>query len=182
VLTHIVHGIEYPFNTRDEMTKQMPSLKKKYLSYEKFSNAKFEDFFSSKVIQASIKYEANEFESTYIENKGNNTFSIKPLPKAVQLSTANSFLIEDFNLDGNLDILEGGNFFRSNIQMGRYDASYGVLLLGDGKNNFSPVSAHNSGFSVKGEIRGIIPIKINDRTHYMIVRNNDAVEFFIKHE
>jgi hypothetical protein len=182
ILTHMVNGFEYPFNTRDEMTKQMPSLKKKYLSYEKFSKAKFHDFFSSKIIQESKMYEVNELESVYIENKGNNTFCMKPLPKASQLSTTNAFLIDDFNHDGNLDIVEGGNFFRSNIQMGRYDASYGLLLMGDGKGNFNPVPSKKSGISSKGEIRGMVPIKINKQIHYMIVRNNDTVEFYKQNE
>ena len=178
ILTVMVNGIEYPFNTRDEMTKQIPSLKKKYLSYQKFSQSKFSDFFPKDVIQKSIVYEVNDFKSVYIENKGDHVFEIKPLPKGVQFSTANAFLVEDFNKDGNLDILVGGNFFRSNIQMGRYDASYGQVLLGDGKNNFNCISASKSGFSVRGETRKILPIKLGSNMYYMAVRNNESVKFF----
>jgi len=178
VLTHVVDGIEYPYNTRDELTKQIPSLKKKYLSYKKFSQARFGDFFSKDVIRNSIVYEANNFESVYIENKGNHDFEVKPLPKATQLSTANAFLVEDFNKDGYLDILVGGNFFRSNIQMGRYDASYGHLLLGDGKNNFKSMPVSKSGFSVRGETRKILPIKIGLNVYYMAIRNNETIKFF----
>lgn len=178
ILTHVVNGIEYPFYTRDEMTKQIPSLKKKYLSYQKFSETKFSDFFPREVIQKSRLYTANMFESVYIENKGRGSFEIRPLPTAVQFSTANTFLAGDFNNDGNMDVIVGGNFFRSNIQMGRYDASYGHVLLGDGKGNFKVMHGSESGFSVKGEIRGILPLKIGNGVHYMVVRNNDTVEFF----
>jgi hypothetical protein len=177
-LTHVVNGIEYPFNTRDEMTKQIPSLKKKYLSYQKFSQAKFSEFFSKDIIQESKLYEANVFESVYIENKGNGSFEMRPLPKAAQMSTVNAFLVDDFNKDGNLDILTGGNFFRSNIQMGRYDASYGQLLEGDGKGNFKSLPSVQSGFSVPGETRKILPVKVGNRLNYMVVRNNDSVKFF----
>lgn len=178
ILTHLINGVEYPLNTRDEMTKQIPSLKKKYLSYQKFSQAKFSDFFPTEVIQKSTVYEATSFESIYIENKGNNHFEIKSLPKQVQLSTVNTFFVEDFNKDGNLDILTAGNFFRSNIQMGRYDASYGQLLIGDGKGNFKCIPQSKSGFSVRGETRKILPIKVGNHSYYAIVRNNDSVEFF----
>jgi hypothetical protein len=178
ILTHVLNGIEYPINTRDEMTKQIPSLKKKYLSYQKFSSAKFSEFFSKDIIQESKLFEANVFESVYIENKGNGKFEIEPLPKAAQMSTINAFLIDDFNKDGNLDILAGGNFFRSNIQMGRYDASYGQLLTGDGKGNFKSIPPSQSGFSVSGETRKIVPVKIGSRLSYMVVRNNDSVRFF----
>lgn len=177
ILTHVVNGVEYPFNTRDEMTKQIPSLKKKYLSYQKFSQAKFNDFFSKEIIQSSKLFEANVFESVYIENKGNGSFEVKPLPKVTQMSTVNAFLVEDFTGDGNLDILVGGNFFRSNIQMGRYDASYGQLLVGDGKGNFKSLPSFESGFSVRGEIRNILPVKVRDQVRYMVVRNNDSVKF-----
>lgn len=178
ILTHVVNGIEYPFYTRDEMTKQIPLLKKKYLSYQKFSETKFTEFFSREVIQKSRLYTANTFESVYIENKGLGSFEIRHLPAAVQFSTANTFVTEDFNKDGNMDVLVGGNFFRSNIQMGRYDASYGHVLLGDGNGNFKAMPGSKSGFSVRGEVRRILPVKIGSNVHYMVVRNNDTVEFF----
>jgi hypothetical protein len=182
ILTHVVNGVEYPFNTRDEMTKQIPSLKKKYLSYQKFSHAKFSDFFSRDIIQESKLFEVNVFESVYIENRGNGDFEVKPLPKAAQMSTVNAFMIDDFNGDGNLDILAGGNFYRSNIQMGRYDASYGQVLVGDGKGNFKNIPSVQSGFSVPGEIRKLVPVKVGDRIRYLIVRNNDSVKFLTLNE
>ncbi|MDH4057710.1 MAG: VCBS repeat-containing protein, partial [Cyclobacteriaceae bacterium] len=178
ILTHVINGKEYPFYTRDEMTKQIPSLKKKFLAYQKFSEAEFKDFFPNEVITKSVQYSANMFESAYIENKGNGVFGMRPLPKAVQFSSANAFLTKDFNKDGNLDVMVGGNFFRSNIQMGRNDASFGFLLTGDGKGNFKAIPAHESGFSVTGEIRSIVPMKIGQQMIYLIIRNNDSVEFF----
>ncbi|HEU5292964.1 MAG TPA: VCBS repeat-containing protein, partial [Cyclobacteriaceae bacterium] len=182
ILTHVVNGVEYPVNTRDEMTKQIPSLKKKYLSYQRFSQAKFSEFFSKDIIQESKLYEANVFESVYIENKGNGSFDVRPLPKATQMSTVNAFLIDDFNRDGNLDILTGGNFYRPNIQMGRYDASFGQLLTGDGKGNFKSLPSVQSGLSVPGEIRKIWPVKVSGQVRYMIVRNNDTVKFLTLNE
>jgi enediyne biosynthesis protein E4 len=182
ILTHVVNGIEYPFYTRDEMTKQIPSLKKKYLSYQKFSEAKFSDFFPKEVIEKSRRYVVNTFESVYFENKGKGNFEMKPLPVAVQLSTVNAFLPGDFNKDGNMDVLVGGNFFRSNIQMGRYDASFGQVLTGDGKGNFKAMPCTESGFIVKGETRKIAPLQIGGQVRYMVVRNNDTVEFFTLNE
>lgn len=180
ILTYIVAGVEYPINTRDELTKQMPSLKKKYLSYKNFSGAKFNDFFSAETIQKSLIYNATLLETVYIENQGSFRFEIKPLPKQIQLSTVNAFLIEDFNMDGNLDLLIGGNFFRSNIQMGRYDASHGDILLGNGKGGFKALSPVESGISITGETRSLKRISINSKICYMAVRNNDSVKFFTK--
>jgi hypothetical protein len=59
--------------------------------------------------------------------------------------------------------------------MGRYDASYGLVLTGDGKGNFHPVPAVQSGFSVKGETRSIRTIHVNGKVYYLAVRNNDTI-------
>ena len=39
----------------------------------------------------------------------------------------------------------GGNFYQSKPEVGIYDASYGVLLKGDGKGNFTAVNEKQSG-------------------------------------
>jgi enediyne biosynthesis protein E4 len=176
ILTHVIDGIEYPFYTRDEMTKQLPSLKKKYLSYEKFTKAKFKEFFPEETIRSSQKYSASIFESVYIENLGNFNFRFKALPKQIQFSTANAFQVSDFNNDHNLDILVGGNFFRSNIQMGRYDANYGELLLGDGGGNFKCLPRSTLGISLRGQISKILPVSIGKTRYELMVVNDDSVK------
>ena len=42
-------------------------------------------------------------------------------------------LIEDFNQDGNLDILVAGNLYTAEVETPRNDAGIGLVLLGDGK-------------------------------------------------
>lgn len=174
ILTHFVNGKEYPFHTRDEMTKQMPFLKKKYLSYRKFATTSLADMFGAKALNEADKYVAQTFHTSLIENLGNGKFLVKPLPQSVQISTTNALLVDDFNGDGQQDVLVGGNFYHANIQMGRYDASYGLLLLGDGKGSFHVVPPYISGFSVKGEVRNLQPIKVGDQTFYLAIRNNDS--------
>ena len=160
----------------------LPSLKKKYLSYETFSRAKFKDFFSTETLQKSLIYNATLLETVYIENKGSLNFEIKTLPKQIQLSTVNAFLVEDFNKDGNLDLMGGGNFFRSNIQMGRYDASYGNILLGNGKGGFKALSSAESGISITGETRFLKRMVISNKICYLAAQNNDSIKFFTKSE
>ncbi len=176
ILTHVIGGIEYPFYTRDEMTKQLPSLKKKYLSYEKFAEAEFKEFFPEETIRNSKKYSATVFESVYVENLGNFNFKFKALPKQIQFSTANAFQVRDFNNDHNLDILVGGNLFRSNIQMGRYDANYGELVLGDGRGNFKSMPRSTLGISLRGQISKILPVSIGKTRYELMVVNDDSVK------
>ncbi len=177
ILAHYMKGKEYPFHTRDEMTKQMPFLKKRYLSYHKFSEATASDIFGDQ-LKSVTSFVAYNFNSSIIENLGEGKFKIKSLPSAAQNSTVNAIETGDFDKDGHNDLLIAGNFYPVNIQMGRYDASYGLLLKGDGKGNFKPVPAIRSGFSVRGEVRSLKKINVNGRDFYLTVRNNDTLEAF----
>lgn len=178
ILTHYMRGQEYPFYTRDEMTKQMPFLKKKYLSYHKYAETTFHQMFSDEALKNAIRYEAQTFQSAYIENLGNRRYRVHPLPQAAQLSTVNAILLQDFDNDAKIDILLAGNFYPVNIQMGRNDASYGLLLKGDGKGHFTPIPPAASGFSVRGETRHLQKIRVGSDTVYIAVRNNDTIEAF----
>ena len=110
VLTHFMKGKEYPYCTRDEMVKQMPGLKKKYLSFAKYASATIGDIFGEPVLEKAGLFEAYMFESVYIENKGGGKFDIKPLPSAAQFSSVSASAIDDFNGDGNLDAFPCGKF------------------------------------------------------------------------
>jgi enediyne biosynthesis protein E4 len=179
VISHYINGKEYPFHTRDEMTKQMPFLKKRYLSYHKFAEATLEDMFSEQDLDGADEFEVYMFESCYIENLGNLKFRIKPLPTAVQFSTAQTVLTGDFNSDKNMDMLIAGNYFPVNVQRGRYDASYGAVLLGDGSGNFKALPNAQSGFSVKGQVRKLQKISIDQKSYILAIRNNDSIQTFI---
>ena len=70
-------------------------------------------------------------------------------------------LCDDYNQDGNLDILCTGNFYAPEVETTRYDASIGMLLLGDGKNNFTPMHFEESGFFTPSDARGMAKIKLS---------------------
>jgi hypothetical protein len=44
------------------------------------------------------------------------------------------------------------------IRLGKFDANYGVLLKGDGKEWFQYVNQSLSGFALQGEVRSVIEI------------------------
>lgn len=177
IITHYINGDEYPFNTRDELTKQMPYLKKRFLSYKTFANATVNDVFGDNLRLAS-KFEVTEFRSCLFRNENKRKFSMEPLPTSVQFSTLNAIQEVDFNRDGFYDFVLGGNFYPINIQMGRNDGSYGNLLMNKGNGTFSSIPAIESGFSVKGQVRNIKQIKIGLSTYLLVIRNNETVEFF----
>jgi hypothetical protein len=178
LLTYYIGEEEYPFHTRDEMTRQMPYLKKKYLSYEKFAATTFHEMFDDEILAKADKHVAKTFETCVIENLGGLKFKIKKLPLVAQFSAVNAIVVEDLDADGNVDILMAGNYYPINIQMGRNDASYGLCLRSNGKGGFTPLSAAQSGFLVNGEVRKLLTLKISGKRYFIAVRNNDTLQSF----
>jgi len=177
VVTQYIDGVEYPLNTRDELTKQMPSLKKKFLSYKKFAQATFKDVFTSDQIGKAKKFVANEFRTVWVENLGENRFAVHPMPRAVQIAPVNALLVKDFNNDGSDDFYAVGNFYPNNIQLGRYDALYGTILLNN-KSKIQALSLDQVGVALTGETRRLKEIRVNGRHCIIAARNNDSVKLF----
>jgi len=76
--------------------------------------------------------------------------------------------------------LLGGNFYESKPEVGIYDASYGMLLKGDGKGNFTKVPEKQSGIVIKGAVRGILGIKVGKKNVFLVSKNNEALAFIIQ--
>jgi enediyne biosynthesis protein E4 len=138
--------------------------------------------FEESVLETALKFSAYTFETSIIENLGGLKFRRKALPLATQFSTVNAILAGDFDHDQKVDLLLAGNFFPVNIQMGRYDASFGSFLKGNGKGDFRTVPGTHSGFSVRGETKALRKITIGNTVYYLAVRNNDVIEAFKSRE
>ena len=66
----------------------------------------------------------------------------------------------------------GGNDFYFQPQLGRLDASQGLIMLGDGKGNFTPLSADKTGLNFIGMMRDIKNIKYQQKDHVLFLQNN----------
>ena len=54
IMTYHENGADYPILDRDELFKQIPSLKKKYLYYKDYANANMTDLFGADVYQTAL--------------------------------------------------------------------------------------------------------------------------------
>lgn len=180
VLTYWNAGKEYPLPLRDVMIKQMPILKKKFVFYKDYGKATIHDVFSKNELEASQKFVAKTFSTTWFENK-NGKFIAHELPVSAQMAPVNSIAISDFNSDGNMDILLVGNTSNPDVETGRYDAGNGTLLIGKGGGAFAEISNIESGFWAVKEARDLAEVKLaNGKMLYLIANNNDELEGFIK--
>jgi hypothetical protein len=150
---------EFPGLSRDDIVKQLPGLRKKFPGYAAFGRAGITDLFSKEELQDALVYHANQFASCYLENLGQGRFRLHPLPPMAQLAPLYGMAVDDFNQDGNLDVALCGNDFGTEVANGRYDALNGLLLLGDGKGNFSPQTILQSGLYIPGDAKALVKLR-----------------------
>ncbi len=165
----------YPLVLRHDLTTQIPALKKKYLKYDDFKDQTITDIFSPEEMENTVKLEVYELATCVLINDNHGGFSLKRLPVEAQMSITYAINIEDFDNDGKLDIILGGNLYSVKPEVGRYDASYGTYLKGDGKGGFSAVSANESGLQMDGEIRDMTIVEVAGHKYVLASRNNDSM-------
>ncbi|SDE73612.1 Repeat domain-containing protein [Pricia antarctica] len=173
IMTSYIMGESYPVFSKDDLLGQLSGLKRKYVNYSDYADEKITDIFTSEELSDAKILKAKNFATSYIENLGNNKFKVSPLPAPAQFSPIYGILAQDFNTDGNLDVILAGNFFGTRVKYGRYDANKGLLLLGNGKGNFEPVSTQESGLNIDGEIRDISSIQMADGKQLLLFARND---------
>jgi hypothetical protein len=159
-----------------DLQKRIPSIKTKYIKYTDYAKASFEDIFSEQQRQGMDVKTANTAETSILINNGDGTFAIKALPIQAQTSPIHAILTGDYNKDGKTDVLLAGNFFDVLTEVGRYDANYGLLLLGDGKLNFRATDPKKSGFFVKGQVRRMVQLK---QGQLILAKNNSQAQVFM---
>jgi enediyne biosynthesis protein E4 len=173
VLTYYLEGKEIPFANKMELEKQMPVLKKKFLYAENFANASLQDLFTADKLKSSEVLTADYFKHVVLINDGKLNFSMQELPWQSQLTSYRDAVITDVNNDQLPDLLLAGNFFENNIQMGRYDADYGSVLINQGNGKFELESIQ--GTFLKGQLRKVKQINTVQGKAFIYSRNNDSL-------
>ena len=175
VLSYKSDNTEYTVRGRQCSSEQMPAIKEKFKNYNSFANASLEEIYSDKMLEESLKYEITSFSSVYLQNN-DGKFTAKPLPYQAQFSNINAMVVKDVDLDGNLDVVLGGNLYNAEVETPRNDASYGLWLKGDGSNGFSAQEPRKTGLVIRGDVRNIKPIKVGDQTHLLVAKNNQSLQ------
>jgi hypothetical protein len=177
IMTYYLDGKEYPFATKDLLSKQMNFLKKKFTNYNSFSGTTMEKLLEPDQLKGAIIKKASEFRTLYFENVGNDEFVTHDLPIETNFSSVMSITSRDIDNDGKKDVILAGNFYDFNPGMGRQDASHGLLLLNKGNNKFKTLPYTKSGIRIEGQVRNMDWITCADGTiNLVIMKNNERVE------
>jgi enediyne biosynthesis protein E4 len=173
-LTRTVEGRDMPVFLKREITDQFPSLKKDNLKHSDYAKKSIEELFSKEALAGAQQLQFNYASSVVALNEGKGHFNVQPLPLLVQLSSVNAICPTDVNSDGKTDLLLGGNLFTFPPQFGRLDASYGHVLLNNGKGAFTYLETKASGINVKGEVKDIREMNNKSGRFYLFTQNDSV--------
>jgi hypothetical protein len=181
VLSYYQGNKQFPLRGRTDFVSQNPWIAAKFPDFKSFAEATVSDIYTKKVLSESLHLQAETFASCYLKNNGNGKFEIQKLPIEAQLSSINDMIIDDFDNDGNLDILAAGNLFNVEIVTPRNDGGVGVFLKGDGKGNFNAIPTGLSGFFIPKEVKALSLIHLNNAVNeraVLVGNNNDRMQIF----
>jgi hypothetical protein len=180
ILAFYKNGVCYPIAGRDELVRLMPRLRSRYVSYADFGDSRVEDIFNASELRNARVLEAKVLDSVVALNNGDGTFTVTPLPVEAQFAPIRAVLGDDFDGDGHTDLLVAGNFYGVTPVRGRYDASYGLLLRGDGNGGLEVVDLETSGVVIDGEVRAMQMLRSADGARLLVVARNDAALQMLK--
>jgi hypothetical protein len=169
-------GINYPWNSKDELASQIPTIQRKYLRYEDYAKASLSEVFGKEQLANSKTITAKMLQSVYLQNNGNNGFTVIALPLDAQVSALHGIIPIEFDTDGKKDILIGGNLYPFRVQTGPLDASIGMVLKGNSNGQFIPLSYAQTGLLIDGDVRNMISLKTKNGTAIVAAKNNGKIQ------
>jgi hypothetical protein len=154
----------------------MPAIRGRYPSYASFGASRLEEIFDPAELAKAEVREARTFESAVALNDGRGRFTLQPLALAAQVAPVFASLAADVTGDGRLDLLLAGNQYGAPPVIGRYDASRGTLLIGDGRGGFTAAPASGT-ITIDGQIRGLAFVRrVAGRPLLAVARNGSTLQ------
>lgn len=158
VFCYYVQGRSFPHATRDEILDQLSYLRPRFNTYKSYAEASLADIFEEEVLGGAAYLQANHLETTFFYSQANGKYKTAALPVQTQYAPVYTITVLDFDEDGNKDVLLCGNNTHTKLRLGKFDASYGVLLRGDGEGAFDYIDQAVSGLRVRGSVRSVLEI------------------------
>lgn len=166
---------EYPAHLRDDVNKQLVSMRRKFQNYNSYANATMDEIFTPEERKGALRLKTNTLESVYVRNDGEGKFTMTALPLEAQVSVLCGMVVEDFDGDGNLDVVINGNDYGADVSIGRFDALNGLFMKGDGKGNFIPQSILQSGIYIPGNGKSLAQLKSKSGKNLLAASQNKGL-------
>src|SRR5215203_3001013 len=165
----------HPVAGRDELLRAIPSLRSRFPTYASFGASTIEQIIPEADRRVAHRLVAHTFASAIARNDGRGGFVLQALPLEAQLAPVHGVVADDFDRDGRVDLLLGGNFHGVPPIQGRYDASYGTFLRGTGDGRFAAMDLPRSGVAITGQVRRLRSLRTKDGRLVAVARNDDRL-------
>ena len=152
----------YSFVSREDAIKQVPSLAKKYLSFNSYANESFKDMMDPYPFLDSQRKKIDTL-GTMIFLNVNGKFVEHGSPKEIDMAPVYSSSLSDVDGDGDQDLITFGNKEKNKVKLGNLNGNRTQLFLNDGNGNLNYTTNGYSGMSVKGDIRSAIDINVDGK-------------------
>ena len=182
VLSYEQDGQEFPVRGKQCSSEQMPSLKKKFTTYDAFAKAEITDIYKESKLKEATHYSIDMFSNAYLENKGNMKFELNALPIEFQESSINDFALIDIDGDNDLDAVAGGNLFEAEVETPRNDACYGFVIQNNGNGQFEKLPYSKTGIHVPYETRHIEILQNKEANHIYFVTNEGPIKIYAQNK
>ena len=166
----------YPLVQRNDLVKQIPVFKKRFLQFKNYGGQGINDVLTAEQRQNAIRKKAVVLQSAVFWNRGNNNFEKQDLPAEAQISPV--FDITSTTLNGQKVLILGGNDERCKPETGIYLASRGVLLVLDKQKNWHAETGKRSGLVLFGPVRALAMIKTKQGMSLLSAVNNAPLELW----
>jgi len=166
----------YPVIDKDELITQLPYLKKKIVYYADYAEKDITQILDPTQVDAAYSLRLDQLKSqAFIWN--DDSFEPLDLPEEIQYAPVYAISPISIDKNGQKSLYLGGNQYLVKPQFGRYDASKAwrfsfVNQVGELKFN-TPIS-----LGIEGQVRGVLPININNKNIYIFAINDDEVRFY----
>ena len=173
-------GELYPMVLKGDLQKEMPTIKKKYVKFDDFAGKKINEVLDEDQLKQAIVKQSFTGATALLINNGKGKLTFQPLPAEAQFSPVCGIVFTDYDHDGRTDLILTGNFLDVLPEIGRYDASYGVVLRNKGKGSngtiaYESINPALSGFFVRGQVRRMARLS---QGQLILAKNNDHAQVF----
>jgi hypothetical protein len=178
ILCFFIDGENHIAHTRDDIIRQVSAMRGRFKTYQEYAETNFKRSFLPSELESAYVVHAKRFENSYLENEGNGRFKLRALPVEAQIAPVYGVLVNDYDHNGTLDVLLTGNSYSTEVSTGRYDSSFGLVLLGTGDGNWEPLNLKQSGFKNIGDAKGMVSVNYRGQDLILVANNDAAVNYF----
>jgi hypothetical protein len=167
-----------PLRPLERLSASLPFVFEQFTSFKEFADAPIKKVLGERMPLAK-QVSAKTLASLVFLNRGGKFEPIE-LPAEAQFAPALSVNAADFDGDGNIDVFLSQDLIAMHPDYSRQDSGRGLLLRGDGRGHFTPMSGNDSGIKIYGEQRGaaVCDFDHDGRIDLAVTQNGAATKLY----